>query len=169
MADHQVIVVVGSNRGVGRGIVQLLANQQLHRPLTIYATSRSGIDSSINILSPSRVLYRELDIANPSSIHLFFESALEEHGAIDVLINNAAVSNDHQKTPDLAAEMVWTNYGGTRDMCKAFLAQPTIRPGARIINMTSGYNRLQDYSPELQELFRDADDSNALDELAAAY
>ncbi|KAF3035818.1 hypothetical protein E8E12_005674 [Didymella heteroderae] len=169
MADHQVIVVTGSNRGVGRGIVQLLAIQQTQRPLTIYATSRSGIDSGIAVLAPNKILYRKLDIANKPSIRSFFDSALEEQGAIDVLINNAAVSHDHHETPDLAAETVWTNYGGARDMSEAFLMQPAIRPGARIVNVTSGYNRLQTYGPELQEAFREANDIDALDKLAAAY
>lgn len=169
MADHQAIVVTGCNRGVGRGIVQLLANQQLQRPLIIYATSRSGVDSGINILSPNKVLYRKLDIVNQSSIRCFFESVLKEHGAIDVLVNNAAVCNDHRETPDLAAETVWTNYGGARDMCEAFLTQPTIRPGARIVNVTSGYNRLQTYGPDLQRAFRDANAVVVLNKLAEAY
>lgn len=169
MADYQVIVVTGSNRGVGRGIVQLLANQQLQRPLIIYATSRPGVDSGINILSPNKVLYRKLDIVNQSSIHCFFESALKEHGAIDVLVNNAAVCNDHRETPDLAVETVWTNYGGARDMCEAFLTQPTIRPGARIVNVTSGYNRLQTYGPDLQRAFRDANVVVVSNKLAEAY
>lgn len=169
MTDHQVIVVTGSNRGVGRGIVQLLANQPLQRPLIIYATSRSGIDSGIRTSSLNQVLYRKLDITDRASIHTFFESALKEHGAIDVLVNNAAVTNDHQETPELAAQTVWTNYGGARDLCEAFLAQPTIRPGARIVNVTSGYNRLQTYGPQLQKAFRDADDIDDLNKLAAAY
>jgi carbonyl reductase 1 len=169
MADTQVIVVTGTNRGVGKGIVQLLAKQQLDRPLTIYATSRSGIDSNIEASAPNIVLYRKLDITNPQSIESFFHSALKEHTAIDVLVNNAAVSNDYRETPEFAAETVWTNYGGTRDMCKAFLSQPNLRPGSRIVNITSGYNRLQTYAPDLQEAFRKADAISTLNDLADAY
>lgn len=169
MEAHQVVVVTGSNRGVGKGIVQLLANQQLQRPLTIYATSRSGIGSGITVLAPNKILYRKLDITSQPSIRSFFSSALQEQGSIDILINNAAVCHDHHETPDLAAETVWTNYGGARDMCSAFLTQPTLRPGARIINVTSGYNGLSTYGPGVQKAFRDANDVDALDKMAASY
>ncbi|KAJ4408583.1 hypothetical protein N0V91_003235 [Didymella pomorum] len=169
MVDHQVIVVTGSNRGVGKGIVQLLANQQLPRPLIIYATSRSGIDGGIAVLAPNKVLYRKLDITSQSSIRSFFGSAVQEKGSIDILINNAAVCHDHHETCDLAAETVWTNYGGARDMCEAFSTQPTLRPGARIVNVTSGYNNLLTYGPAVQKAFREANDTDALDKLAASY
>lgn len=169
MANHQVIAVTGSNRGVGKGIVQLLASQQFERPLIIYATSRSGIDGDITVLAPNKILYRKLDITSQPSIRSFFDSAVQEQGSIDILINNAAVCHDHHETPDLAAETIWTNYGGARDMCEAFLTQPTLRPGARIVNVTSGYNPLSTYGPALQKAFRDADNIDALDKLAAVY
>lgn len=149
--------------------MQLLASQQLERPLTIYATSRSGIDGGIAVLAPNRILYRKLDIADQLSIRSFFSSALQEQGSIDILINNAAICHDHHETPDLAAKTVWTNYGGARDVCEAFLMQPKLRPGARIVNVTSGYNGLSTYGPELQKAFRGAYDIGALDKLAAAY
>ncbi|KAF3052057.1 hypothetical protein E8E11_006404 [Didymella keratinophila] len=103
------------------------------------------------------------------SIRSFFDSVAQEQGSIDILINNAAVCHDHHETPELAADTVWTNYGGVRDMCQAFLKQPTLHPGARIVNVTSGYNSLQTYGPKLQKAFRGADDIGALDKLAAAY
>ncbi|XPS73489.1 Alcohol dehydrogenase [Ascochyta lentis] len=90
MNDCRVIVVTGTNRGVGRGIVQLLAKQQLQQPLTIYATSRSGIDSNVETTTPNTVVYRKLDVTSEVSIQSFFDSTLKAHAAIDVLINNAA-------------------------------------------------------------------------------
>jgi carbonyl reductase 1 len=169
MADRQVIVVTGSNRGVGKGIVQLLASHQFERPLTIYAASRSGLDGGVAVLAPNKVLYRKLDITSQPSIRSFFDSAVQEQGSIDILINNAAICHDHHETPDLAAETVWTNYGGARNMCEAFLTQPTLRPRSRIVNVTSGYNHLSTYGTSLRKAFRDANDIDALDKLAAAY
>ena len=169
MADHQVIVVTGTSRGIGKGIVQLLARQQLQRPLTIYATSRSGVDTNIEVATPNTVLCHKLDTTEKSSIKTFFESVLKEHKAIDVLINNAAISHDAYETPELAAETVWNNYGGTRDVCEAFLSQPNLQSGSRIVNVTSGYNRIETYGPELQTAFRNAETVDALNQLAEAY
>lgn len=169
MAEHKIILVTGSNRGIGKGIVQLLAKTQLQQSLVIYATSRSGGTGDVNVATPNVVLYRKLDITDPQSIKALFTTVGEQHGTIDVLVNNAAISNDYRETPDLAAETIRTNFGGTRDMCKAFLAQPDIRPGARIVNVTSGYNRLQSYGSDLQTAFRNATDIDSLDDLANLY
>lgn len=54
-------------------------------------------------------------------------------------------------------------------MCKAFLALPNLRSGSRIVNVTSGYNRLQNYGPDLQNVFRKAGSISTLDSLADAY
>ncbi|KAH6643604.1 hypothetical protein C7974DRAFT_381848 [Boeremia exigua] len=169
MSNYRIIVVTGSNRGIGKGIVQLLAREHCKQPLAIYATSRAGFNSNIESVAPNIVLYRKLDITDQASIGTFFKAVLEEHGAVDILVNNGAVSHHRHETTDLAAQTVRTNYGGTRDMCRAFLAQPNIRPGARIVNVTSGHNRLQNYGPDPQNLFREAKTLDSLDAIAEAY
>lgn len=137
--------------------------------MIIYATSRSGVDTYIETTATNTILYGKLDITSKSSIQTFFESTLKAHGTIDVLINNAAVSHDFHETPRLAAETIWTNYGGTRDMCRAFLTQPILRPGSRIVNVVSGYNGLQTYGADLQTAFRSTESISALDNLARSY
>lgn len=171
MAESLVIVVTGSNRGVGKGIVQLLAEQQHPQPLTIYATSRSGEDVGIRVSSPNEVVYSKLDIRDPSSIQSLFKSVKSQHTAVDILINNAAVCNDNIETPETAAETVNTNYGGTRDMCAAFLSpeNKSRKSGMRIVNVTSGYNNFSGYGSDLQDKFRSATTSADFDALAESY
>ena len=107
MVNELIIVVIGSNRGVSKGIVELLAKQQhLSRSLTIYATSRSGINIDLQALASNEIRYKRLDITQNSSIETFFQGVLEEHAVIDDLINNAAVSNNYHETPDFAAETI---------------------------------------------------------------
>ncbi|KAF2825815.1 NAD(P)-binding protein [Ophiobolus disseminans] len=170
MEGPLVIVVTGSSRGIGKGIITLLAKQNITRPLYIYATSRNGTKTGVEVLAPNKVLYRTLDITDSSSIQSLFAQVLASHGAIDILINNAAVSNDYRETLEYAAETIWTNYGGTRDMCAAFLAQPIIPPGARIVSVTSGMNALStSYGVQLQTRFRQATSIDDLDALAKGY
>jgi carbonyl reductase 1 len=169
MSESLVIVVTGCSRGIGKGITTVLAQQDVGRPFIIYATSRSGVDTGIEALSHHKVHYNKLDTTDQASIASFFEQVLKEHGAIDVLINNAAVSNDYRETPEYASQTVWNNYGGTRDMCAAFLSQPSIRPGARIVNTTSGLNGLSTYGTNLQQKFRDASTVADIDSLANEY
>lgn len=171
MVNSLVIVITGSNRGVGKGIVQLLAKQQHERPLTIYATSRSGADTNIQAFPPNEIRYRKLDISNRSSIQSFLQLAFEEHCIIDILINNAAVCNDYRETPEFAAQTIRTNYGGTRDMCEAFLSGDNMsrKPGSRIVNVSSGYNKLSNYGPDLRERFRAVTAISDVDALAESY
>jgi carbonyl reductase 1 len=169
MSESLVIVVTGSSRGIGEGITKVLAAQDVGRSLVIYATSRSGVDTGIEASSPHKVHYRKLDTTDQKSIGSFFDQVLKEHSAIDILINNAAVSNDYRETPEYASQTIWNNYGGTRDMCAAFLSQPRIRPGARIVNTTSGLNGLSTYGTALQQKFRAASTIADIDSLANEY
>ena len=113
----------------------------------------------------------KLDITDQSSIQTFLQSVFKEHSAIDVLINNAAVANDHRETPEYAAETVRNNWGGTKNMCEAFLAGSIMsrKPWSRIVNVTSGMNQLSKYGPELQEKFRAVKSVPDIDALAASY
>lgn len=166
-----VIVVTGTNRGVGQGVVQLLAKQQLSRPLKIYAASRSGADGDAEVASPNSVYYAKLDITDPSSIQSLLELVLKDHPAIDILINNAAVANDYRETPDYAAETIRNNYGGTKNMCEAFLSGANMprKPWSRIVNTASGLNQLSTYGSEIQDRFRAVKTITDIDALADSY
>lgn len=59
MTDHQVIVVVGTNRGVGK-----VAKQQHQRPLIIHATLQSHVDSDIGAIAPKIIPYHILDFTD---------------------------------------------------------------------------------------------------------
>ncbi|KAF2844712.1 NAD(P)-binding protein [Plenodomus tracheiphilus IPT5] len=169
MTNDQVIIVTGSNRGVGKGIISLLAQQSLSSPLTIYATSRCGSKSDIQPSNSNRIIYTQLDITNISSIASLFSQIRENNHTAFILINNAAVSNDYRETPKYAAETVMTNYHGTRDMCVAFLSQANLKPGSRIVNVTSGYNALSTYAPSIQAAFRSAATISDVDGQAQSY
>lgn len=164
MAEYLVIVVTGTSRGIGKGIVNVLARQKLDRSLVIYATSRSGEDTGVEPVPPNEIHYGKLDTTNKDSIKSLFDKVIKSHGAVDVLINNAAISDD-----DHEALTLWNNYGGTRDMCDAFLSQPTIRPGARIVSVTSGLNALSTYGENVQKMIREASNVSDIDAVAQRY
>jgi carbonyl reductase 1 len=167
MSSSLIIVVTGSSRGIGKGITTVLATQNIGRPMTIYATSRSGTSTGIETAHSNTVQYAKIDTTDRSSIASFFAQAIRDHGAVDILINNAAMANE--STPDHAERTVWNNYGGTRDMCEAFLSQPNLRPGARIVSMTSGLNNLSSYGGTIQDTIRNASSVADIDAIAKSY
>lgn len=164
MPENLVIIVTGTSRGIGKGITNVLAEQKLDRPLVIYATSRSGNDTKIPSVSPNVVHYAKLDTTDHNSIKALFDQVVKTHGAVDVLINNAAISDD-----DHEEKTVCNNYCGTRDMCDAFLSQSTIRPGARIVNVTSGLNALSTYGEGVQNMIRSASTVEDIDAIMEKY
>jgi carbonyl reductase 1 len=167
MSSPLVIVVTGSSRGIGKGITTVLAQQDIGRPMTVYATSRSGNSNNVEESHSNTIKYAKLDTTDRASIDSFFAQAVQGHGAVDVLINNAAMVNE--STSDHAEQTVWNNYGGTRDMCDAFLSQPNLRPGARIVSMTSGLNNLSSYGAAIQTSIRNASSVADIDAIAKAY
>jgi carbonyl reductase 1 len=168
MSDPLVIVVTGSSRGIGKGITNVLAQQNIGRPMVIYATSRSGSDTGIAVAHPNIVRYRKIDTSDRTLITTLFTQIYEEHGSVDVLINNAAVATLGD-TYEIAARNISTNYGGTAMMCGEFVRQPALRPGARIVNMTSGLNALSAYGDNVQQSFRAVSHVKDIDALAQSY
>jgi carbonyl reductase 1 len=121
--SKKLIVVTGANRGIGQGIIQLLAKTQHQPPLTIYATSRAGSDLGIQTKYDNEIHYSKLDVGDKSSITAFLQSTLKDNPHIDVLINNAGINNNNNETAELAAQTIDVNYRGTKAMCELFLSQ----------------------------------------------
>ncbi|KNG51888.1 nad(P)-binding protein [Stemphylium lycopersici] len=171
MSQCKTIVVTGSNRGIGQGIIKLLAKTQHAQPLRIYATSRSGTDLSVQPNPPNEILYKKLDVSDKSSITFFLSTVLQNSSKIDVLINNAGVNNNSNETPDLASQTINVNYHGTRDMCSLFLTQGNMstNPGSRIVNVSSAASDLSNYPLAMQARFRRAESIEDVDALAKEY
>jgi carbonyl reductase 1 len=167
----KLVVVTGSNRGIGQGIIQLLAKTQHDPPLTIYATSRAGVDLNIQGSHNNEVRYSKLDVGDKSSITSFLKSTLKGGQAIDVLINNAGINNNNEETPELAAQTIDVNYRGTKSMCELFLDQGGMakNKGSRIVNISSTACQLSNWAPSVQEQFRAVKSLSDVDELADSY
>lgn len=61
----------------------------------------------------TQVRYPKLDIADPSSIQGLAKAIKENHGALDVLINNAGVNLDDEYSAESVRRTLDTNVRGT--------------------------------------------------------
>ncbi|KAJ4993113.1 carbonyl reductase [Stagonosporopsis vannaccii] len=166
MSKGLTIVVTGSNRGIGQGIIQLLAVTKHTSPLAIIATSRSGTDLGIQPTPPNTIHYAALDISSKPSIAAFLSRFSST--PINILINNAGINNNAAETPSLATQTIDTNYRGTRDMCVVFL--DTYRPSlSRIVNVSSTACALSNYDDAVAQQFRAVQSVPDVDSLADAY
>ena len=156
MHDKPVALVTGANQGIGHQIAKDLAA----RGLTVLVGSRGlerGEAAAREIGVGAFAL--QLDVTDPASIKSAAERIRNKFGRLDVLIQNAAISNtkrlpgqsieEHTKTtrPSNVAldEMraVWdTNVFGVLAVYQAMLPLLRNTPGSRIVNVSSGVGSL---------------------------
>ncbi|XP_071994827.1 carbonyl reductase [NADPH] 1-like [Engystomops pustulosus] len=167
MSGVRVVVVTGSNKGIGLAIVRALCKQFQG---DVYLTARNPKlgEEAVKTLNNEGLspLFHQLDINDPASIRCLRDFLKEKYGGLDVLINNAALAFKVDDTTPFSTQAevtLKTNFFSTRDASNELL--PLIKPNGRVVNVSSmvSPSALAKCSPELQEKFRS--DSITEDEL----
>ncbi len=156
MQDKPVALVTGANQGIGLQI----AKDLVAHGFTVLVGSRNlerGEAAATEIGPDARAL--QLDVTDHASITAAAERVGGEFGRLDVLIQNAAISNTN-KQPGQSVEAyskttrpsvvsldemraVWdTNVFGILAVYQAMLPLLRQTPGARIVNVSSGVGSL---------------------------
>src|SRR5882757_3053323 len=156
MQDKPVALVTGANQGIGLQIAKDLAA----RGLTVLVGSRSlerGEAAASEVGLDAFAL--QLDVTDQASITAAAERVRNEFGRLDVLVQNAAISNT-RKLPGQSVEdyakttrpsnvsldemrAVWeTNVFGVLAVYQAMLPLLRESPHARIVNVSSGVGSL---------------------------
>jgi NAD(P)-dependent dehydrogenase (short-subunit alcohol dehydrogenase family) len=155
MHDKRIALVTGANQGVGRQVAkELVANG-----LTVLLGSRNferGEAAATEIGSGAIPL--QLDVADRVSIATAAERIRKEFGRLDLLVNNAAISNTRKGSFSLQdyakitlasnasldeVRAVWeTNVFGVLAVYQAMLPLLRQSSDARIVNVSSGVGSL---------------------------
>lgn len=156
MQNKPVALVTGANQGIGLQI----AKDMVGHGFTVLVGSRDlarGEEAAKAVGPGAHAL--QLDVTNDASIATAAERVRREFGRLDVLIQNAAISNlsarpgqsmqEYSKTtrPSVVSldEMraVWdTNVFGVLAVYQAMLPTLRVTPNARIVNVSSGVGSL---------------------------
>ena len=133
-------LVTGASRGIGEAIARRLAAEGatiLAGARTVAALERvvSDIESK-----GGRARAHALDVADAASIDAVIKSAMEEHGQIDVLVNNAGIAEDNlilRMSREAWDRVIATNLTGAFLLTQAVVKGMVRRRYGRIVNVTS--------------------------------
>jgi NAD(P)-dependent dehydrogenase (short-subunit alcohol dehydrogenase family) len=137
--DHtgRVVLVTGGGSGIGLAICEQFARSGAQ---VVCAEVAAQAASAL----PESVAFRQTDVASESQCQAVVQWVLEEFGAIDVLVNNAAIQPPESYLPvdalpgDLLQRMVDVNFLGYTFMAKHTLAAMRRQQSGVVINMASG-------------------------------
>ena len=146
MENGRVALVSGGNRGIGLEVCRQLAD----RGLTVVMGSRDAEQGRAAAAElPGGVVVHQLDVSDPESVERLSGSIEEEFGRLDVLVNNAAISNDEGQSgvgrrPRPGKEALEANLFGAWRLCE--VAIPLMRRNGygRIVNVSTGLASLED-------------------------
>jgi NAD(P)-dependent dehydrogenase (short-subunit alcohol dehydrogenase family) len=156
MQDKHVALVTGANQGIGLQIAKDLAAHGF--AVLVGSRNLERGEAAAKEVGPHAYALR-LDVTDHASITAAAERVRNEFGRLDVLIQNAAISNT-RKLPGQSIEAyakttrpsnvpleemraVWdTNVFGVLAVYQAMLPLLRKTPGARIVNVSSGVGSL---------------------------
>ena len=149
-AAGRVALVTGANRGLG-----LEASRQLlDRGLRVVMTGRDerALQRATDTFGAGdRALALRMDVTDPASIAAAHDIITKQFGAIDVLVNNAAVllfesSDVLSIPPDGFRDTFDTNLFGVIEVCRVFVPSMAERGYGRIVNVSSRAGQLKTMS-----------------------
>lgn len=139
----KVVLITGSSRGIGRATAQLFAAQGA-RVAVHYHSNQAAAEETLRSLDGEGHIIVRGDIAKADEVAALTDHVVTRLGRIDVLVNNAAIYEDHPLA-DVSYEawqaswqrVIDTNVLGAANMCFCVARHMIERGGGRIVNVSS--------------------------------
>lgn len=138
--DKQVAIVTGASRGIGRAIALELARRGAMVIGT--ATTEAGAEGIGAAFKQAGLEGRGavLNVNDATAVDALVESTLKEFGALNVLVNNAGITQDQlamRMKDDEWDAVIDTNLKAVFRLSRAVLCPMMKARGGRIVNITS--------------------------------
>jgi NAD(P)-dependent dehydrogenase (short-subunit alcohol dehydrogenase family) len=142
-----IALVTGANKGIGRQIVEQLA--ELGMTVLLAARDQQRRTEAVEALRSAGRDVRPvaLDVTDPASVEAAAAQVEADFGRLDVLVNNAAITGGRGQVPstadlDTIRAVFDTNVFGVLRVTNAMLPLLTRSFAPRIVNMTSSVGSL---------------------------
>lgn len=139
--EHQVALVTGASRGIGRAIAEQLARQGATVVGT--ATTEEGaasITAYLRDIDSGSGAGMKLNVNDASACTALVASIQQKFGSLSILVNNAGITQDQlamRMKDDEWDAVIATNLSAVGRLCRAVLRGMVKARYGRIINITS--------------------------------
>jgi NAD(P)-dependent dehydrogenase (short-subunit alcohol dehydrogenase family) len=145
--DRRIALVTGANKGIGLEIARQLGRADVTVLLAARDTARGQVAARVLQQEGLDVHSLQLDVTDTTSVKKAAEWMAEHFGRLDILMNNAGISDAQDGPPtsasvEAARRLLETNFLGALAVTQAML--PLLRQSlsGRIVNMSSSLGSL---------------------------
>jgi NAD(P)-dependent dehydrogenase (short-subunit alcohol dehydrogenase family) len=136
--QSEVAVVTGAAKGLGRAIAERLGSEG-------FEIVACDIDPAVDALEALGALTLPADVSKPEDVQRVVDAAMERHGRVDVLINNAGIArpsragDDWEKGLHDFEEIVGTNFLGAFLFGRAVAPIMVEQRAGHIVNISTDH------------------------------
>jgi NAD(P)-dependent dehydrogenase (short-subunit alcohol dehydrogenase family) len=88
------VLITGGSRGIGKACSQAFAQRGAQVAIN-YRSNRQSAQQTLDGLGGDGHILVQADIAQPASVQQMFEHVIHEYGELDIVVNNAGISQRH--------------------------------------------------------------------------
>ncbi|MCK5683357.1 3-oxoacyl-ACP reductase FabG [bacterium] len=141
MVKKEIVIVTGGSRGIGKAIVEAVANSDRIIIFTYLNSEEESLEISKKLSAKKNENYSyQLDVSDKSAVNSFIEEIGDRYRKIDVLINNAGIIKDNPLyliEDDDWDSVIGTNLSGVFYMCRAVSKYMIRNRNGKIVNVSS--------------------------------
>ena len=137
----RVALVTGGSRGIGRAIALELARAGAQVVFTYVSNPEAAAETEKAIAEAGgRGRAQRCDVADHEALEALVAQILQEHGRLDIAVNNAGIARDQlilRMKPEDFDAVIATNLRGAWSVCRAAVKPMVKQRWGRIINLSS--------------------------------
>jgi NAD(P)-dependent dehydrogenase (short-subunit alcohol dehydrogenase family) len=157
-SSRRVALVTGANRGIGFAIARQLAERDLQVIITARDSEQVSQAAGLLVGRGLAASGARLDVTQPDTITAAVEYVLDEYDRIDVLVNNAGISDGNQQPSSIDVELtsrIWqVNVLGAWQCAEAVIPAMRAAGYGRIVNLSSTLGSLHHMNRPTEPAYR---------------